>query len=134
MATSGTPYGGLDLIATRAYISGASMSLVCYLNAADSLGDATVVADLVQPSTANGYAPITLTNSNWSVSDGVLTYDTGTDPANPQWSATGSWTGTVYGTAIIYGTDVVHFKDLDVPFNATAGRKLQIDLSTVVGP
>lgn len=129
MATSGTPHAGLDVIATRAYVDGADFSLVAYTNAADSLGDATVTADLTQPTSANGYAPITL-DGTWSTSDGVITYVHST-PTNPTWTATGSWSGVVRGVAIVYGTDVVHFKDLASAFTASTGKKLAVDLSTV---
>ena len=131
MATEGTPNGGLDnVIADRVYISGADLTLVAYQNAADSLSQATVAADLVQPSSANGYAPILL-DGTWSSSNGVVTYQHSTPP-HPKWDATGSWGGDVNGAAIISGADVVHFEDLPSPFAAAAGKSLLVDLDTIV--
>jgi hypothetical protein len=129
MATSGTPYGGLDDIATLAYVSG-SLTLVCYTNTADSLGATTVAADLTQPTTANGYAPITL-NGTFTSTNGVLTYVHST-PTNPTWTATGAWSATVTGVAIIRGATVRHFKDLTSAFVASTGRKLAVDLASVL--
>lgn len=128
MATQGTPSAGLDLIATRVFVDGADYSLVAYTNTADSLGTATVAADLTQP-TGGGYAPITL-NGTWSSSGGVVTYS---HPGNPYWIASGTWSADVTGVAIIYGSVVQHFKDLDTPFVAAANKKLEVDLSTVTG-
>ena len=130
MATSGTPNGGLDEIATRSHVSGADFTLVAYQNAADSLGATTVVADLVQPASANGYAPIVL-DGTWSVTNGVLGY-THSVGLHPTWNATGTWGGAVNGTAVIYNAIVIHFKDLDTPFTAAAAKSLSIDLDTVV--
>lgn len=129
MATSGTPSNGLDEIGRRVYVDGADFTLVAYTNAADSLGSTTVTADLVQPTSANGYAPITL-NGTWSTSAGVVTYS---HPDNPTWSATGSWSGVVRGVAIVSGAIVMHFKDLDSAFTAANGKKLAVDLLQVVG-
>lgn len=129
MATQGSPYGGLNDIAALAYVSGA-LTLVAYTNTADSLGNATVAADLTQPTTANGYAPITL-DGTWSTSNGVLTYVHST-PTNPTWTATGSWSATVTGVAIIRGAAVRHFKDLTSAFVAAGGRKLAVDLASVL--
>jgi hypothetical protein len=129
MATSGTPNNGLDEIARRVYVNGASFTLVAYTNAADSLSAATVTADLTQPTSSNGYAPITLSGT-WSTSGGVVTY---THPGNPTWSATGSWSGVVRGVAIVSGAIVMHFKDLDTAFTAANGKKLAVDLSQVIG-
>lgn len=127
---SGTPKEGLDLIADRVYISGADLTLVAYTNAADSLGPDSVYADLTQPTSANGYAPILL-NGTWSSTDGIVTYVHST-PTHPTWSASGSWSGVVRGVAIVSGTTLVHFKDLDVAFTAANGRKLAVDLDTVL--
>lgn len=131
MATKGTPLAGRDEIGTRAYISGADFTLVAYQNTADSLDENTVAADLTQPATANGYAPILL-DGTWSVSSGILTYVHST-PTHPAWTATGAWGGAVTGAAIIYNTAVIHFKDLDSPFTAAAAKTLTIDLDTVIG-
>lgn len=130
MATSGTPLGGLDEIGKRVYIDGPDLSLVAYTNTADSLTSATVAADLTQPTVANGYAPITL-DGTWSRTNGVVTYVHST-PTNPTWTASGTWSATVTGVAVVYGTVVMHFKDLTSAFTAAAGKKLAVDLSTVV--
>lgn len=129
MATQGTPAAGLDDIASLAYVSGA-LTLIAYTNAADSLGSSTVAADLTQPNVANGYAPITL-NGTWSSSGGVLTYIHST-PTNPGWIATGTWSAVVRGVAIIRGSVCRHFKDVSA-FTAAAGKKLEVDLSSVIG-
>lgn len=131
MATQGTPFEGLDLIADRTYISGLDFTLVAYTNTADSLGDSTVYADLTFPTSTNGYAPITL-DGTWSSSDGVITYVHST-PTHPEWIATGSWSATVTGVAIVYNSaTLVHFKDLSVPFTAADGKILTVDLDTVL--
>ena len=131
MATSGTPKEGLDLIGDRVYISGADLTLIAYTNAGNSLDADSVYADLTQPSVSNGYAPITL-DGTWTATDGIMTYVHST-PTHPTWTATGTWSGTVNGAAIVSGTSVlVHFKDLAVPFTAANGRKLAVDLDTVL--
>jgi hypothetical protein len=136
MASQGTPHDGLDDIASLAYTSGL-LTLVAYTNSPDSLGSATVVSDLTQPTSANGYAPILL-DGTWSSNNGVLTY-VHSDGANnfndhPGWQASGTWSGTVNGVAIIRtsGLIVRHFKDLAAPFTAANLKKLVSDLSTVV--
>jgi hypothetical protein len=129
MAVQGTPLGGLDDIAALAYVSGA-LTLVAYINAANSLGPSTVTADLVQPTTVNGYAPVLL-DGTWSSTGGVITYIHST-PTNPGWIATGAWSSVVRGVAIVRGSLCRHFKDIS-PFTAAAGKKLTIDLSTVTG-
>lgn len=130
MASFGSPNGGLDDIAALAYVSGA-LTLVAYVNTASSLGATTVASDLTQPSSANGYAPITL-DGTWISVNGILTYSHGS-PVNPTWTATGGWSATVTGVAIIRGSVCRHFKDLTVAFVAAAGKKLAVDLSTVIG-
>lgn len=130
MATSGTANEGLDEIADRTYISGADLTLVAYTNTPNSLEDTSVLGDISQPSQTNGYAPIVL-DGTWSSADGVVTYVHST-PTHPTFLASGAWSGTVTGVAIVSGTSLWHFKDLDVPFAAADGRKLQIDLDTVV--
>lgn len=130
MATQGSPYGGLDDIASLAYVSGA-LTLVCYTNTANSLSESTVAANLTQPSTANGYAPIVL-DGTWSSVNGILTYQHSSG-THPTWTATGSWSATVTGVAIIRGLTVRHFRDLSAAFVASAGRKLAVDLDTVIG-
>lgn len=131
MASQGTPNEGLDLLADRVYISGADFHLVAYTNTADSLNDSSVYADLTQPTSSNGYAPILL-DGTWSSTNGVITYAHST-PTHPEWTATGSWSGTVNGVAIIYNAaTLIHFKDLSVAFTAASGRILTVDLDTVL--
>lgn len=135
MARKGTPSGGLLEIGERVYVNGADLTLVAYTNSPDSLGATTVAADLIQPTVANGYAPILL-NGTWSVdSNGVVTYDHGT-PDDPTWEASGTWSAPVTGVAIIYGARVIHFKDYsDVggSWTASAGRKLAVAIQDVIG-
>jgi hypothetical protein len=132
MAVSGTPKGGRDDIAELAYRDGPDLTLVCYTNTADSLSADTTVGDLVQPTQANGYAPIVL-DGTWSTTDGVVTYvhSVGT---HPRWIATGTWSGTVTGVALIRGTRVRHFKDNLTPFVAAAAKVLEVNISTLTGP
>lgn len=129
MATQGTPNSGLDDIASLAYVSGA-LTLVCYTNAADSLGPSTVAADLNQPTEQAGYAPIVL-NGTWTSVNGVVTYLHSTG-VNPRWVAQGAWSAVVTGVAIIRGSTCRHFKDIS-PFTAAAGKPLEVDLNSVVG-
>lgn len=137
MATSGTPTQGLDnVIADRVYINGADLTLVAYTNTADSLNQATVYADLIQPTAANGYAPILL-NGTWSSSGGIVTYEHSVNNAAgqpfPEWTASGTWSAPVTGVAIVNGTShIAHFKDLSAPFVAATGKKLTVDLASVV--
>lgn len=128
MATKGTPLAGLDDIAGLAYVSGA-LTLIGYTNTPDSLGPNTVTADLTQPTSSNGYAPILL-DGTWSSTGGILTYVHST-PTNPGWVATGAWSANVTGVAIIRGAVCRHFKDCTSAFVAAAGKKLEVDLSTV---
>jgi hypothetical protein len=132
MATQGTPNEGLSYIAGKVYITGV-LTLVLYTNAADSLTPSTVYADLTQPTSINGYAPILL-NGTWTISNGIVTYVHST-PTHPTWSATGAWSATVRGVAIVdvSSTKILHFKDLTSAFTASLGKKLEVDLSTVVG-
>jgi hypothetical protein len=130
LASQGTPNDGLDDIASLAYVSGA-LTLIAYVNTADSLGPTSVFADLNQPTTANGYAPITL-DGTWTAVDGVVTYVHST-PTNPAWVALGAWSAAVTGVAIVRGSVLRHFKDLGSGFTAAAGKKLEIDLNSVLG-
>ncbi len=134
MARSGTPDGGLDEIGERVYVNGADFTLVAYTNTPNSLGNSTMVADLVQPTVANGYAPIAL-NGTWTTVEGLVEYDHGT-PDNPTWTATGAWSAPVTGAAIITGTRVVHFRDYNDAggsWVAANGRKLAVDITNLLG-
>ena len=126
MATVGTPFSGLTQLGAWTYQT-YDLTLICYINSQNSLNDNSVFGDLIQPTVANGYAPITLNHTVWVNTNGIMTYS-----PNPTWSASGVWSATVNGYAIYYSTTLLHFKDLSVPFNAASGKKLTIDLTTVV--
>jgi len=133
MAHKGTPNAGLVEIGERVYVNGADLTLVAYTNSPDSLGAATVAADLVQPAEANGYAPILL-DGTWSVdSNGIVTYLDG--GLSPGWTASGTWSAPVTGVAIITGTRVLHFRDLDdagSSWVAEDGRKLVVNITDTI--
>lgn len=142
MARQGTPNGGLDEITERAYVNGADFTLVAYTNAQDSLGASSVAADLTQPTSVNGYAPIVLSGT-WSTSGGVLTYTHPAGPnadvlGNPSWFPTGAWSAGVTGVALIYGSRIVHFMDhrdavgSPLTFVAAAGKRFTVDISSLV--
>jgi hypothetical protein len=142
VATQGTPNAGLDEIIRRAYINGAAFTLVAYTNAQNSLGANTLAADLTQPTSSNGYAPIVL-NGVWSTNAGVLAYVHPAGPAadalgNPTWFASGAWSAPVIGIALIYSTYVIHFMDhrdgagSPTTFVAAAGKRLTVDLQALV--
>jgi hypothetical protein len=130
VASQGTPNSGLDDIADLAYVSGA-LTLIAYTNTADSLGPSTVASDLNQPTQTNGYAPIVL-DGTWSSTDGIVTY-THSTPTTPFWLALGAWSAPVTGAAIIRGSACRHFKDFASAFSAAAGKKLEVDLNSVLG-
>lgn len=130
MAVKGTPTGGLAEIAERVYINGADFTLVAYTNTPNSLGSSTVAADLVQPTAANGYAPIVL-NGTWSHLNGVISYDHG-GGSDPEWIATGTWSAVVTGVAMIVGTKVEHFFDLPTSWTAAIGRKLRVAIRNLI--
>lgn len=141
MARQGTPNGGLNEIAERAYVNGADFTLVAYTNAQDSLGPNSVAADLTQPTQANGYAPIVLTGT-WSVNNGVETYLHPAGPnadalGNPTWFASGAWSAPVTGVALIFGARIVHFSDhrdgagVAATFTAASGKRLSVDLAAL---
>ena len=129
MASEGTPFQGLDYAAARVY--GSQLSLVAYTNAADSLDDDTVYADLVQPTLSGGYAPIAL-DGTWSFADGTVTYLK--SGANPRWTATGSWSGNVTGVAMVdvSAGKILHFRDLSTVFVAANLKKLEVDITNLV--
>lgn len=134
MAAKGTPYQGRDLIiAPRVYTG---LQLILYTNALDSLTDATVYANLVQP-TGTGYAPIAL-NGVFTSTNGVILYDHGT-PDDPYWQnthATNSWSLPVTGVAMIDGSShLLHF--LDIPAGAitmTPLKRITVNVSTLTAP
>lgn len=133
MAIKGTPYQGRDnVIAPRVYTG---MTLILYCNLADSLGDSSVYADLVQP-TGTGYAPISLAGV-WTSVNGIVTYDHGT-PDDPGWQNTHAslnWSLPVTGVALIAGTNLVHFMDFsDGAKTMTPSRRLVVNLSTITAP
>lgn len=136
MAKKGTPRGGLSEIAKRVFIDGPDYTLVAYTNAPNSLGPDSVAADLVQPTEANGYAPITL-NGTWNEVNGVVEYDHGGGNTHPEWTASGTWSAPVTGVAIVYGTRIQHFMDYDQvgsgSWIAAAGRKLRVRIADVLG-
>src|SRR5215470_5109651 len=114
MSNKGTPSAGLQEIARRVF-TGPAYSLVAYTNTQGSLGAATVASDLIQPTQANGYAPIVL-NGIWSFTAGIATYvhsGGATDDGfgNPCWYPTGAWSAPVTGVALIYNSIVQHFVD-----------------------
>lgn len=136
MASSGTPDEGQDnIIAARVYTS-STLELRLYVNNQDSLGESTVFADMVEP-TGTGYAPITLAGT-YSATDGVVTYDHGTpdDPVfqNTESEGGSNWSQAVKGAWITDGTYVLHFQDFaDPSVTMTPGKKLKIDISSLVG-
>jgi hypothetical protein len=142
LATEGTPNGGLDEITERAYINGADFTLVAYTNAQNSLGASTAAADLTQPTSSNGYAPIVL-NGTWSSSGGVLTYTHPAGPnadalGNPGWFPSGAWSAPVTGVAMIFGGRVIHFYDhrdgagTPMSFTAAAGKRFIVDVQSLI--
>jgi len=141
MPAKGTPFGGRSEIAKRYLIDGPSVQLVLYTNARLSLGDTTVTSDLIQPTATNGYTPLTLPNSNWSETNGVLTYIQAAGPntdgaGNPCWVPTGPWSAPVTGEAMIYGARVLHFKDRTNPVDyvAVVGLRYAISMADLIGP
>lgn len=132
MATSGTPYEGLDnIVGPGVYEkSGQTLYLGLYTNTLDSLSQSTVLANLTEPS-GTGYARITL-NGTWAYSNGVITYDHGT-PDDPQFENSGisAWTGDVTGAFVTDGTYILHFKDRSTAFTMDPGAILTIDMSTI---
>ena len=136
MATSGTPKEGRDnIISDRVYTT-ATLDLRLYVNTADSLDADTVFADLVEP-TGTGYAAISLTGV-FSEADGVVTYDHGTpdDPVFENTNAAGgaNWSQAITGVAMTDGTYVLHFQDLVTPVTMAPGKKLKIDISSLIAP
>lgn len=134
MATKGSPLEGFDnIVGPRVYTP--TLTLRCYVNTLDSLSDATVFADIVEP-TGGGYAPITL-NGTWTWTDGVGLYDHGT-PDDPQFENTNAegganWSQAVTGIWMTDGTSVLHFMDLsDGAVTMTPGKKLRADISNLV--
>ena len=136
MADRGTTDEGQDsIIAARVYTAG-SLQLRLYINTADSLSETTVFADLNEP-TGTGYAPITLSGV-WTFNNGVVTYDHGTpdDPVFENTEAGGgsNWSNPVTGVFMTDGTYVLHFQDLLTGVTMTPGKKLKVDVSTLIAP
>lgn len=134
MATSGTPKEGIDnIISERVYTSG-TLDLRLYVNTANSLDQDTVFADMVEP-TGTGYAPVTLSGV-FSETDGVVTYDHGTPDdvvfQNTESEGGSNWSQSIKGAFISDGTYVLHFKDLTSAVTMTPGKRLLIDLSTLI--
>ena len=136
MATSGTPNEGRDYIISDRVYTTSTLDLRLYVNTADSFSAATVFADLTEP-TGTGYAAISLSGV-FSEADGVVTYDHGTpdDPVFENTNAAGgaNWSQAINGVAMTDGTYVLHFQDLTTPVTMTPGKKLKIDVSTLVAP
>ena len=113
-------------------LQGNATTLVAYSNTGGTLSQSSVYTDLTLITTANGYAPITLSAAGWTFSNGVLTR------ANETWSATGVWSAVMTGYAITFGSVLLMYRDLtdsgDVPapFTAAAGKKVRVDLTTVL--
>ncbi len=136
MASSGTPKEGRDfIISDRVYTTG-TLDLRLYVNIADSLDADTVFADLTEP-TGTGYAAITL-NGVFSESDGVVTYDHGTpdDPVfeNTESEGGANWSQDITGVVMTDGTYVLHFQDLTSSVTMSPGKKLQVDISSLIAP
>lgn len=132
MATSGTANEGRDkIISDRVYTS-STLDLRLYANAADSLGPTTVFADLVEP-TGTGYAPITLSGV-FSEADGVVSYDSDPTFENTETGGGSNWSNQIQGVVMTDGTYVLHFQDLVAPVTMTPGKKLKVDLSTLIAP
>ncbi len=136
MATKGTPDEGQDnVIGARVYTTG-TLQLRCYINTADSLSESTVFADMTEP-TGTGYGFILL-NGVYSFNNGVITYDHGTpdDPIfeNTESEGGSNWSNPITGVWMTDGTYVLHFQDLVTSVTMTPGKKLQVDLSTLIAP
>lgn len=146
MPNKGSPNPGLQLISQCVFGTGGAgqgfRSLVAYTNAQGSLGSATVLSDLVQPTAANGYAPILL-DGTWSFANGISTYThdgSASDDGfgNPCWIATGAWSAPVTGVAMIFGSVVQHFVDYNesgvlATWTGITGAKLVVDIADLMG-
>lgn len=136
MAISGTTKEGIDNIISDRVYTASTLDLRCYANTANSLDADTVFADLTEP-TGTGYAPISLVGV-FSETDGVVTYDHGT-PDDPEFlntnAAGGSnWSNPITGIAMTNGVYVLHFVDLLTAVTMTPGKKLRVDISTLIAP
>lgn len=142
MSNKGSPSAGLAEIARRVF-TGPQYTLVAYTNAQGSLGPTTMLSDLVQPTVANGYAPILL-DGVWSFNGGVASYAHSAGATNsndglnhPCWYATGAWSAPATGAAMVYGNIVQHFVDYTdgsgslISFIAAAGGKWATDISSL---
>lgn len=91
----------------------------------------TVLADLTEPddgATSDGYARQVLSGI-WAFSNGVVTYTPNIQFTN---TGAGSWTDTVSGAFITDGTYLLHFLDRSSDLTMTAGKILEVDISTLV--
>lgn len=136
MATKGTPDEGQDnVLGARIYTTG-TLQFRLYTNLADSLDESTVFADLTEP-TGTGYGPIVLSGV-YSFNNGVVTYDHGTpdDPVfeNTESEGGSNWSNPITGVFMTDGTYVLHFQDLVTSVTMTPGKKLQVDLSSLIAP
>lgn len=132
MATSGTPSEGRDFIISERVYTSSTLDLRLYTNNADSLGATTVFADIVEP-TGTGYAPISLTGV-FSEAGGVITYDSNPTFENTESEGGTNWSNQIKGVIMTDGTYVLHFQDLIAPVTMTPGKKLVVDLSTLIAP
>ena len=136
MATKGTTDEGQDsIIGARVYTTG-TLQLRLYINTADSLSETTVFADMTEP-TGTNYAPIVLSGV-FTFNNGVVTYDHGTpdDPffENTEPGSGSNWSNPITGVWMTNGSQVLHFQDLVTPVTMTPGKKLKVDISTLIAP
>ena len=131
MAKFGTPDEGKDnIVAPNVYTS--SLYIGLYTNTLNSLGSATVLADITEPddaATYDGYARQQLTGS-WAYADGVVTYTPNISFENTGGS---SWTSPVTGVFVTDQTYLLHFKDLSAGATTmTSAKVLEVDISTLL--
>lgn len=136
MASDGTPNEGRDfIISDRVYTTG-TLQLRLYIDLADGFDDTTVFADFTEP-TGNGYAPIALSGV-FSEADGVVTYDHGTpdDPIfeNTELQGGSNWSNPITGVWMTDGTYVLHFQDTLASVTMEPGKKLRVDVSSLIAP
>lgn len=107
---------------------GTALQLLLFTNA--TIGETTTAASLTEPA-GTGYARITLTDANWTVTAGVASYAVQTFTVG-----TGGWTGSVYGYAVVTtGTTpriVAIELDLAGPFAMASGDTYAVTPSITV--